>query len=339
MDRPRAVLAARQAVRAVLTTVPAGSRMIVACSGGSDSLALALALAAEAPRAAIIPSLLTVDHGILPGSAGRAEQLVERMSQYLPSRSVRIDAGGEDGPEGSARAARYRALAEEARRFGNPSRGPALVLLGHTMDDQAETVLMGLGRGSGPRSIAGMRPVGLLPGTEDVPAARPLLGLTREDLQQACRQWGEQWWDDPSNRAEGPWRTASGEPLRRAAIRDYVLPELSAALGQDVREPLARTAELLREDLDYLDKVAEEALEDCRDGDELLLETLRGQPVPVRTRVVRLWLLEQGARAGELTSTHVRGVTRLLEAETGKGIDVPGLRASRTRHSLKRAVE
>lgn len=335
MDDARAVLAARQAVRAVLDRLDPGSRVLVACSGGSDSVALARAVDAEAERAAILPSAITVDHGILPGSAERAADLVQWLTTMMPTRSVRADATGVEGPEGSARTGRYRAIANEARSLG----GPALVFLGHTRDDQAETVLMGLGRGSGPRSIAGMKPAGFLPQAADVPFARPFLHLARGEVRDACRGWGERWWDDPSNSAEGPWRTAEGGPLRRAAVRDSALPALSEALGLDVREPLARTARLLQDDLDYLGTVADDALRKARSGHDLIRDRLRHLHPAIRTRVIRSWLLELGAKGGELTSWHVSAVDRLLDGETGKGIDVPGLRVERTRDALSRVVE
>lgn len=350
MAPARAVLAARQAVRAVLTDCSPGERVLVACSGGSDSLALALAVAAETRRSAISAEAITVDHGILDGSDQRALELVTRLSDYLPTVAVQVNVEGLEGPEGNARTARYGAIASRARELG----GPALVLLGHTRDDQAETVLLGLGRGSGPRSIAGMKPTGTLPGADDVHFVRPFLGLDRHTLRRACSEWGEQWWDDPSNSVDGPWRTAGGAPLRRAAVRERAIPALSEAVGQDVRGPLARTAHLLQTDLDYLDGVAREALASAsatgagRTGDvdgsagdsyELDVEWLRAQHPAIRTRVIRLWLIAGGARAGELTSWHVDSVENLLHGETGKGIDVPGLRAVRTRHGLKRAVE
>lgn len=335
MGFARAVLAARQAVRAVLAELDPGTSVLVACSGGSDSLALALAVAAEAGPAAVLPHAVTIDHGILPGSAERAVELVEVLERHMPARSIRIDPSGAEGPEGSARTERYRAIAGEARRVG----GPALVLLGHTLDDQAETVLMGLGRGSGPRSIAGMRPRGLLPGTDDVPFARPFLALTRVALQDALRGWGASWWEDPSNRADGPWRAADGRPLRRAAVRERALPALSEALGLDVREPLARTASLLQDDLDFIDGAADDALADARAGQGLALDALRPLHPAIRTRVLRAWLLGLGARPGELTGWHVAAVDRLIDGETGKGIDVPGLRAARTRDCLVPVVE
>lgn len=331
----RAVLAVRQAVRAVFSRCEPGQRVLVACSGGSDSLALALAVAAEAPRAALQAEAITVDHGILEGSTERADLLVEQLRPYLPAVAVSVEVTDLDGPEGSARTARYEAIASRARELG----GPALVLLGHTRDDQAETVLLGLGRGSGPRSIAGMKPQGFLPGTEDVPFARPLLGLDRQILRDACTEWGELWWDDPSNSVDGPWRTATGDPLRRSAIRHRAIPALSEALGQDVREPLARTAELLQSDLDFIDEVAEATYKDVVDGVDLSVELLKTHNVAIRTRVVRLWLIRHGARSGALTGWHVMRVEELLHGETGKGIDVPGLRAVRTRHSIERAVE
>src|SRR5699024_10892879 len=137
-------------------------------------------------------------------------------------------------PEAAARTARYAALADAAQ-------DAAAVLLGHTIDDQAETVLLGLGRGSGARSLAGM------------PAAaglwrRPFLGLRRSDTEACCTALGLGWAEDPTNAPDGPWRRADGGPLRRAAVRHHVLPALEDALGPGVAEALARTAQRLRDD-------------------------------------------------------------------------------------------
>ncbi|WP_324649457.1 tRNA lysidine(34) synthetase TilS [Georgenia sp. H159] len=243
-----AVALARVAVRAALADLPAGALVMVACSGGADSLALAAATAFVAPRAGLRAGAVVVDHGLQAGSdrTAAAAAAVCRGLGLDPVEVRAVDARGAGGPEAAARTARYAALeaaAEEARADA--------VLLGHTLDDQAETVLLGLGRGSGGRSIAGM------------PAVtgrwrRPFLGLRRGDTEACCAALGLRWAEDPTNAPDGPWRRADGGPLRRAAVRHHVLPALEEALGPGVAEALARTADRLRDDEDYLAGAAAE---------------------------------------------------------------------------------
>jgi len=227
------VAAVRVAVRRLLAEVrPAG--VLVACSGGADSVGLAAATAFEAPRLGVPAGLVTVDHGLQPGSAAWAAETAElgRGLGLDPVLVRRIDVGTAGGPEAAARAARYAALAEAA--------GDRAVLLAHTLDDQAETVLLGLGRGSGPRSIAGMRPV-------DGRWLRPLLGIRRETTRAACAAGHLPYRDDPHN---------ADPRFTRVRLRAEVLPRLEDALQGGVAEALARTAELLRDDLDALDGLA-----------------------------------------------------------------------------------
>ena len=174
-----AVAEVRSAVRRCLGEFAAGDLVLAACSGGADSLALAGALAHEASRGRVRGGGVTVDHGLQPGSADRAVEVtrvlaglgldpVERMTVRVPG------AAGHGGPEAAARDARYQALDEAARRTGAQA-----VLLAHSRDDQAESVLLGLARGSGARSLAGMPPRrGLY--------RRPLLGVSRADFLVNC---------------------------------------------------------------------------------------------------------------------------------------------------------
>lgn len=332
MDGARAALAARQAASRLLQPGP----VIVACSGGSDSLALARAIGLEAREAGAVPTAVIIDHGILPDSAERARWARDELEGIMAAEIIAVDAAGPGGPEGAAREARYRALAKASR-----ARASAPVFLGHTADDQAETVLLGLGRGSGARSVAGMAEVGPLPTAPDLTCVRPLLGMAREDLRAALEYWGQAWLEDPGNRADGPWRGAGGEALRRAAIREDALPALSRALGKDVRWPLVRTAELLADDEELLSELARERYAAARDDVEgqpaLRIAALDGVHRAVRRRVVRLWLLEAGARAGQLGSRHIRAVDDLLGAGRGAGVDLPGLRAVRTPLFIVRA--
>jgi tRNA(Ile)-lysidine synthase len=281
-----AVASVRVAVRRLLGEVrPAG--VLVACSGGADSVALAAATAFEAPRLGIPAGLVTVDHGLQEGSATWAAQTAElgRALGLDPVLVRRVHVGTAGGPEAAARTARYDALAAAA--------GERAVLLAHTLDDQAETVLLGLGRGSGPRSIAGMRPV-------DGCWLRPLLGIRRATTRAACAAEQLPYRQDPHN--DDPRFT-------RARLRAEVLPLLEDVLRGGVAEALARTAELLRDDLDALDALAG-AL--AREG-PLPAGELARHPRAIRTRVLRSW-------AGvPLTAAQLRALDALVADWHGQG--------------------
>ena len=312
-----AVAEVRRAVRDLLTTALApqqasprsvallrGQRVLVACSGGADSLALAAATAFVAPRLGVAAGLVTVDHGLQEGSAAQAAR-VAAIGYELgldPVEVVRVEVGagtGSGGPEAAARTARYAALAASAVALD------ADVLLGHTLDDQAETVLLGLGRGSGPRSIAGMRPV--TAGDGGVRWLRPFLGLRRDVTAAACAALGLEPWADPHN---------ADPSFRRVRLRREVLPLLEDVLAGGVAEALARTAALLQDDLDALDEAAELA-------NQLDVGELAGQPRAIRTRVLRAWAAESGA--GALTAAHVAALDALVSAWHGQGpLDLPG---------------
>lgn len=295
-----AVAAVRVAVRRALREVAApGELVLVACSGGADSLALAAATAFEAPRQGVRAGAAVIDHGMQDGSAevaATASAQVRAMGlDPVLVRRVQVQGGG--GPEAAARRARYAALRELAR-----GHGAAWVLLGHTRDDQAETVLLGLGRGSGPRSIAGMRPV-------DSPWLRPLLAVPRTATWAACQAEGLTPWEDPHNR----------DPrFTRVRLRREVLPLLEDVLGGGVAAALARTAELVREDLDALDGEAER-LSGVLDGDGRPLDasTLASLPPALRSRVLRAWLAAHGVP--DLTSAHLRAVGALVARWHGQG--------------------
>src|SRR5215207_941878 len=210
----------RVAVRRCLVGLPAGALALVACSGGPDSMALASATAFEAPRAGVRAGLVTVDHQLQDRSAQQAKQVVEwaRSAGLSPVESVQVTVGRDGGPEAAARTARYAALDAVAGRLG-----AAAVLLGHTRDDQAETVLLALARGSGPRALAGM------PGRRGV-YRRPLLDVTRATTREACRAEGLPTWEDPHN---------TDPAYARSRLR-AVLPAIEDAVGSGVVDGLAR---------------------------------------------------------------------------------------------------
>ncbi|MEE6136616.1 tRNA lysidine(34) synthetase TilS [Mycobacterium sp. 050128] len=261
----------------------------VALSGGPDSLALTAVAARLRPTTALI-----VDHGLQPESAAVAETARNQAIALgcADAEVIRVQVGNDGGPEAAARAARYAALS--AYQLGP-------VLLAHTLDDQAETVLLGLGRGSGARSIAGMRP-------HDPPWCRPLLGVRRATTHAACLELGLTAWHDPHN---------SDRRFTRSRLRHEVMPLLEDVLGGGVAEALARTATALREDTEFIDTLAAQALPGVQAEPGLRAEALAALADPVRRRVIRGWLLTGGATG--LTDKQIRGVDALVTAWRGQG--------------------
>ncbi|MEV0801300.1 tRNA lysidine(34) synthetase TilS [Kribbella sp. NPDC050281] len=311
-----AVARTREAVRTMLAELPKGTTVLVACSGGTDSLALAAATAFEAPKLELRAGAVIVDHGLQADSAHVAETAATQCRTLgLDPVHVRpVEVGADGGPEAAARSARYDALRDAADESGAD-----VVLLAHTRDDQAETVLLGLGRGSGARSLAGMAPVaGLL--------RRPFLEVPRATTAAACIASGLRPWHDPHN--DDPQYT-------RVRVRHEVLPVLEEALGPGVVEALARTAGLLRADADALDVLAADLAETAlrRTDDEVVCDIgmLEDEPAAIRTRALRQAALEAGCRATDLTAAHIAAVDALVTAWRGqRWIDLPqGVRAVR----------
>lgn len=279
-------------------------------------MALAAAVAFEAPKLEVSAGAVIVDHGLQAGSAETAEAAAEqcRGLGLKPVQVRAVEVGADGGPEGAARAARYDALRDAADELGAD-----VVLLGHTRDDQAETVLLGLARGSGARSLAGMAPTaGLL--------RRPLLEVPRSTTAAACIASGLRPWHDPHN---------DDPQYRRVRVRHEVLPVLEEALGPGVTEALARTAGLLRADADALDVLAADLAETAvRHAEaEVLCEiaVLEEEPAALRTRVLRQAALEAGCRANDLTAGHIASVDALITDWRGqRWIDLPqGVKAAR----------
>jgi tRNA(Ile)-lysidine synthase len=320
-----AVAEIRAAVRGGLADLAAGELVLVACSGGADSLALAAATAFTAPRLGLRAGGVTVDHGLQPRSAERAAKVAAVLGELGldPVRSTAVTvprAGpGARGPEAAARVARYGALEVAATEYG-----AAAVLLGHTLDDQAETVLLGLARGSGGRSLAGMP-------ARRGPYRRPLLAVRRAATGAACAELGLEPWQDPHN---ADFRFA------RARVRHQALPALEAALGPGVAEALARTAGQLRADAECLDDLAFAESGQLRsagspgDGSDpagLDVAALAELPGAIRTRVLRDAAVMAGCPPGALAARHIGAVDALVTAWRGqRWTDLPGgVRAGR----------
>ncbi|MFF5053330.1 tRNA lysidine(34) synthetase TilS [Micromonospora sp. NPDC000663] len=306
------VAAIRVAVRRALAGLPVGGPVLVACSGGADSLALAAATVFVAPRLGLVPGLVTVDHGLQTGSAERADAVAAwaRDAGFAFVEAVRVEvAGRPGGPEAAAREARYQALTEVARQHH-----AVAVLTGHTRDDQAETVLLALARGAGPRGLAGMPARRDLSG---VPLLRPLLGTGREQTRDACAVLGLRPWQDPHN---------TDPSYARSRVRADVLPALVRALGPGVVDNLARTARLVAADNAALDDLAEAALAAGRHPEGgLSVPALAGLAPAVRGRVLHAWARELGALPGALSHRHVAALDALVTDWRGQGpTDLPG---------------
>ena len=287
--------------------------MLVALSGGPDSLALAAAVAFEASRAGMRAGAVIVDHGLQPGSADVAARAAQQATELgLSPVLVRtVTVGSDGGPEAAARTARYAALAEAAAEVS-----ASAVLLGHTLDDQAETVLLGLARGSGAASLQGMA-------AEAGLYVRPLLGIRRSVTVQACADAGLQPWHDPHN---------ADERFTRVRVRSRVLPVLEAELGPGIAEALARTAVQLREDSEALDRFAEELAEDLAEHSEaglaMPVAALAANPAALRQRVIRLAVASEFAVT--LSRAQTLEVARLVTDWHGQSaLDLPGVKVER----------
>jgi len=295
----------RSVVRSQLSECSAGDVVIVACSGGADSLALSYAVAKEAEKLVIQVVGVTIDHQLQSNSGFQAETVVKQFhamgiqsAEIIP---VVVDVT--DGMEASARRVRYQALDEACERHG-----ATRIFLGHTRDDQAETVLLGLARGSGTRSLSGMAPV-------MGKYVRPLLGITREQTVAACIEAKLIPWEDPHNQ---------DRVYLRVRVRLDALPALENSIGPGVSAALARSAALLRDDADALD---EWALREFSGFGPESMETsmLADLPRAVRTRLIRMAIYACGAPQGSVAADHVSAVESLVTSWHGQGeVSLPG---------------
>ena len=319
-----AVAATRLAVREHLAGLSEGSLVLVACSGGADSVALAAALAFEAPHAGLHAGAVVVDHGLQDGSADVALRAADACHGLgldpidIATAHVRRTGAG---LEADARQARYAVLEEVADRHA-----AALVMIGHTRDDQAEQVLLGLARGSGARSLSGM-PV------RRGRFVRPFLALPRATMGAACAAYGITPWEDPHN---------ADESFRRVRARK-ILSTLEDELGPGFAAALARSADLLREDADHLEALAAKARADLpaapgQPGVDL--DALAALPRAIRTRVWRILAQEAGSPIGDVSAAHVESLDALLTSWHGQGpLHVPGgIAVARERRAIRFGV-
>jgi tRNA(Ile)-lysidine synthase len=295
----------RLAVRAELTDLEPGETVLVAVSGGADSSALAAALLQESKERVIRTIAVIIDHALQANSADVAQNTKIELGKigYTNIEVKRIKVEVTDGVEASARRARYAALNEIA-----DSVKASAIFLGHTKDDQAETVLLGLARGSGTRSLSGM--------AERIDRyRRPLLSITRQQTEAACKEVGIKFWNDPHNQSM---------EYTRVRVREKVLPLMEAEIGPGISDALTRSAKLLRDDADALDLWADEVFDEI-DPNELDIEMLASLPRAIRSRVIRKAIYLAGAPSGSLSAEHIEPVEALVTDWKGQGpVSLPG---------------
>jgi len=304
--------------RALADYVEPNALVLVGLSGGADSLALASACAFEAKSANIRAGAIVVDHGLHDDSAAVAATAASHAERLGlgPVVVTRVDV--ERGPgsktggvEAAARVARRRAFAAGLERTG-----ASHILLGHTLDDQAETVLLGLARGSGPTSLRGMA-------ERNGTILHPLLTVKRATTHAFCTDSGLMPWCDPHNR---DWSYA------RVRVRERVLPVLERELGPGIANALARTAEQLREDSAALDRLVQELIDDvvvqAEAGIAVSVAALAANPAAIRQRIVRY--VVESEFGVSLERTHTLAVTRLVTDWHGqRPLDLPGVKVER----------
>ena len=304
-------VAIRSAVRSALSDCTAGDLVLVAVSGGADSLALAYALSLEAPKMAVRIEGVSVDHQLQSQSSVQAEKVVAALLKMGIEKThvVKVDVEITDGLEASARRARYAALDACAEKTG-----AVFVFLGHTRDDQSESVLLGLTRGSGARSLSAMA-------ARNGRYIRPLLSNTREETLGACAEAQLDPWDDPHN---------ADKTFTRVRVRHDVIPHLEKNLGPGISAALARTASLLRDDADALDQLAEAEFVSHQPL-SLDISRLEKLPKAIRTRVLRMAIYAAGAPSGSISADHIAPIEALITDWSGQGpSDLPGgVRVSR----------
>ena len=267
--------------------------VVVGCSGGADSVAL-LALAVDA---GLGPVAVHVDHGLRSDSAdeaGAVEAVAGSLDVRFEARAISVAPDG--NVEARAREARYDAL-----RRARDDVGASVVLVGHTQDDQAETVLLNLMRGSAGPGLAGMAQQ-----RDDI--VRPLLGMRRADTHAICAALGVPVFHDPTN---------EDRALRRVAVRLDVLPLLNSIAGRDLVPVLARQSDVLREESQFLDELAAAALPD--EGSPSV-QSLRALPPVLAQRVVRHWLGPPPPSRAEVQRVLdvARGVSRATQLAGGR---------------------
>jgi tRNA(Ile)-lysidine synthase len=305
-------------VEKFLSNVQPGERVLIACSGGADSLVLAWVVQFVAKKKEIFVSALIVDHQLSPESnevAQAAKSKLEALA-ILDTKIIKVEVlNNSEGIEAAAREIRYEALT----KYGNEINAQ-MIFLGHTLEDQVETVLMRLTRGSGARSLQGMAEV-------KGKFVRPFLHIQRAIVRDSLSIIDLTAWEDPMNYSE---------KFLRSKVRNQLLPKLKEVLGESVFEAIDRTATQLRVDNAALDLITQDVIALNSIETSSSVEILLAQPQAIRTRVIRAMMLSAGAPAASLANTHIEAVNQLVTNWHGQGeVALPGkLWASRSNNQI-----
>lgn len=316
--------------------LPDAPLVLVACSGGRDSMALAAVARIVCASLGVRCGAVIVDHGLQEGSAdvaGCTARLCGSLGLApVLVRTVQVRRDGA-GMESAARDARYRALAAAALECG-----AAAVLLAHTRDDQAETVLLGLLRSGGVDAIAGMPPAFRRDGMVFV---RPFLDLSREDTTAICRQSDLTWWDDPTNGEDAEGELDGRYPLR-SRIRHDLMPALTRFARADVAAVLARGARTAQYDKAYLDAEAERALADVArfaEGESTPALSFDAAGLDALHPAIRRRVIAHGLAAAGIAGNQrqIESIERLATDWHGQGaVNLPGgYSAKRQKHVIR----
>ncbi len=305
-------------VEKFLSKVQPGERVLVACSGGADSLALAWVVQFVAKKKEIFVSALIVDHQLSPESNEVAQAAKVKLSVLAISdtKIIKVEvSNNSEGIEAAAREVRYEAL----KNYGNEINAQ-MIFLGHTLEDQVETVLMRLTRGSGARSLQGMAEI-------NGKFVRPFLHISRAIVRDSLSIINLTAWEDPMNYSE---------KFLRSKVRNQLLPKLKEVLGESVFEAIDRTATALRVDNAALDLITQEVLALNSIETSCSVEILQAQPQAIRNRIIRVMMLNAGVPAASLANAHIEAVNQLINNWHGQGeVALPGkLWVSRSKNQI-----
>jgi len=311
----------QNAVQNLLKDFDAGDLVLVGCSGGADSLALAWTTLVVGKRLEIKTGAVIVDHQLIPESNSVAlnakKQCEELGIQEVIVKKVNVEQTHE-GLEAAARIARYEAFENVLHETNAQA-----ILLAHTQDDQAETVLMRLTRGSGAKSLSGMAQV-------SGKYLRPFLHLRKKLVHDSLDLIGLKAWQDPAN---------TDHQFLRVKVRHELMPKIVEVLGESAISSLDKTSQLLRLDNQALEELAQQFFESQKNVkiNGLEISELEKLPEAIRTRVLRIFAIASGVHPGPFSFEHIEAIDALVKNWHGQGnVDLPGfIQATRVNGSLR----
>lgn len=311
----------QNAVQNLLKDLDPGDLVLVGCSGGADSLALVWTTSVVGKRLELKTGAVIVDHQLISESndvAHNAKKQCEELGiEKVIIKKVEVNQTNE-GLEAAARIARYEAF-ENVLHETNAK----VILLAHTQDDQAETVLMRLTRGSGAKSLSGMSAI-------SGKYLRPFLHLRKKIVHDSLDLIGMKAWQDPAN---------FDNQYLRVKVRQELMPKLIEVLGEGAISSLDKTSQLLRLDNQALDELAQQFV-DVQDDvkkNGLKVKELENLPEAIRTRVLKICAVASGVHPGPFSFEHIEAIDALVKNWHGQGnIDLPGfIQATRVDGSLR----